>query len=658
MKKTNNRYNIAIGVIAIFLLFVICKSVAANDLPVLVPDFAERQGFIRNPFTFEAMHNIAKTGDHRGLYIDLENPNLQGMIHTGPYPFEAGETDYDYARYRKSNPLINGTGLLQIDTFFSEKYNANDWPHDQTAYKQNTTIAYRLEISDHGFFDSRVSFNGNPQIGFKKNLTITQGPFVNLVRSDKPDKAMIAFETDTVCRGQVALSIPFPGNKTPGIQFAPNVNFFEKKSGIRHEIRLSGLQSDRIYQYTVTCETNDGETAQSAVYTMRTAPKAGKGNITFAFISDSWEGVGGGERNYMGHNSHSLSRLVNHAYRMGADFFICGGDLVNGYTSSVDDFRLQLRGWKQSMAGFWRSRPVYTAMGNHEALINVFGDGSRYGIALDKWPYETSSAEAIFAEQFWNPQNGPDPSDRRRPPYRENVYHFQFGSVLFIAFNNNYWWTTNNLCKRYGGSPEGYLLVDQLGWIENTLQKAEGNRRVKFVILFAQEPVFPAGGHVKDAMWWNGNNTVKAYGYSGSEVVPAGDGILDVRNRFWKMIARSKKVAAVLTGDEHAYHRIKIDRSTPVDLPELDDLNGDGLLDRYSPNPEFTYPTWHITAGSAGAPFYARQDVPWKDSIKFFTSQTGYCFFRVHKGKLSMTFYTITGQKLDHIENLMTIKRK
>jgi hypothetical protein len=80
-------------------------------------------------------------------------------------------------------------------------------------------------------------------------------------------------------------------------------------------------------------------------------------------------------------------------------------------------------------------------------------------------------------------------------------------------------------------------------------------------------------------------------------------------------------------------------------------------LDRYSPNPEFTYPTWHITAGAAGAPFYARQDVPWQDSIQFFSSQTGYCLFTVTGRKISMTYYTITGQALDRIENLMAIKK-
>jgi hypothetical protein len=658
MKKATKFNNILILVAAYLLLLFPDQRSMAVELPVLVPDLPQRQGSIRNPITFEDLHNISQTGDQKGLYVDLRNPDLHGMIHTGPYPFETGETDYDYARFRSSNPLKNGTGLLQIAKFFSDKYNANSWPRGQSDSPSTPTISYRLEIRDYGFYSGRVSFKGNPQTGFQKNLTITEGPFVNLVRSDQPQQALIAFETDNDCQGTVILSKPFRRQKK-GIdrQFLPDADVSEDKLGTRHEVRLSGLMPGHIYQYAVRCETGEGETVRSSLYSFNTAPPAGKSKISFAFISDSREGVGGGERNYMGHNFHSLSRLLNHAYRMGADLFICGGDLINGYTSSVDDFRLQLKGWKQSMAGFWRSRPVYTAMGNHEALLNIFADGSKYGISLDKWPYNTASAEAIFAEQFWNPQNGPTPSDTRRPPYSENVYQFQFGPVLFIAFNNNYWWTTNRQCKNYGGSPEGYVMWDQLAWIEKILQQAERNRKVKFIVLFAQEPVFPAGGHVQDAMWWNANNNIKAYQYNGTEVVAAGDGIIDVRNRFWKAIARSKKVAAVLTGDEHAYHRIKIDGSIPVGVPDLDDLNGDGILDQFSPNPDFTYPTWHVTAGSAGAPYYARQDVPWKNGIQFFSSQTGYCLFKVSGRKISMTFYTITGQKLDHIENLMAVKK-
>ncbi len=658
MKKITMIDNIAIILMVALPLLVPFQKAMADDLPVLVPDFPQREGSIRNPVTFTDMHNINQTGDHIGLYVDLNNPSLQGNIYTGPYPFEIGVADYDYARYRGFNPLKNGSGVLQINKFFSEKYNANAWPYGQAGSQPTLTIAYRLEISGYGFYDSVVSFKGHPDIGFQKNLTITEGPFVTMARSDEPHRLMIAFETDEICQGQVDVATTSPRQKRHSRQFTAEKLFTETEPSKCHEIWLSGLSPDHRYEYMVQCANEKGDSVRSSVYSFVTAPSPGKGNITFAFVSDSREGVGGGERNYMGHNFRSLNRLAIDAYRRGADLFILGGDLVNGYTSSIEDFRLQLKGWKQSIAGFWRSKPVYTGMGNHEALINVFDDGSKYGISLDKWPYETSSAEAIFAEQFWNPENGPINLNPRRPFYKENVYHFMYGPVLFIAFNNNYWWTTNKECKSYGGSREGYIMADQLSWIERILKKAERNRKVKFVILFAQEPVFPAGGHIHDAMWWHGNNNIRAYVYNGRNVVPAGNGIIEVRNRLWKAVSGSSKVAAVLVGDEHAYHRVKIDSSTPVGIPEKDDVDGDGFLDRYSSEPDFTYPTWHITAGTAGAPFYAQQKVPWENYIVFFSSQTGYCLFKVDDGKMSMTFCTITGQALDHIDDLMAIKRK
>ena len=84
MRKIQRRNNMTVGVIAIFMLFIFCNSFASDDLPVRVPDFTERRGWIRNPFTFEALHNISKIGDKKGLYIDLGNPKLQGVIHAGP----------------------------------------------------------------------------------------------------------------------------------------------------------------------------------------------------------------------------------------------------------------------------------------------------------------------------------------------------------------------------------------------------------------------------------------------------------------------------------------------------------------------------------------------------------------------------------------------
>ncbi len=630
-----------------FLLTGISGNVQAQNLPVIVPNGSPDENYgIRNPYPFEVIHNIVgPSTDGKGLLLDLGDSLLQGRIYTGPYPFEAGESDYDYARYRYYMPLENGAGTLRIDKYFQDKYNANFWPEGQ-GEAGTMTLGYRLDLGDLGFYDSVVSFSNDS--GYAKDLTILEGPFVTMVTSDDPSKIVIAFETDESCIGKVEISRPYPSHARYRGSFIPRANF-DGSNTRNHEIPVTGLRPGMRYHYRVW----GGGSTHSSVYSFQSAPRPGAGNVSIAFASDSREGIGGGEQNYMGLNFFSMSRLANDAYRKGADFFLFGGDLVNGYTASTDDFRMQFRGWKQAMAGFWRSKAIYPAMGNHEALLKAYPDAR-----LDNWPYETDSAEAIFAEQFFNPLNGPNPADSRRPTYKENLFHFQYGPVLCIAFNNNYWYTNHNMEETYGGSPEGYMMEDQLEWVEDILEGAESDSTIRYILLYAQEPVFPCGGHVKDAMWYSGDNNVRAYvkDEGTGQVIPAGEGIIDVRNRFWKAIAQSSKVAAVLTGDEHCYHRTLIDNTTPVGMPDIDDLNGNGILDdgQYSPNPEFSHPTWHITAGTAGAPYYAREDTPWQPVAV--SSQFGYCLFKAGEDKISMTFYSITGQEVECIDDLMAIK--
>ena len=105
----------------------------------------------------------------------------------------------------------------------------------------------------------------------------------------------------------------------------------------------------------------------------------------------------------MGVNYVTLERLCSIAYSKGAQFLAVGGDLVNGYTAVPSDFDLQLHAWKQATLGFWNERPVYAAMGNHEALMRVFKDGSQYGAEVDRWPISTERAEAAFARWFNHP---------------------------------------------------------------------------------------------------------------------------------------------------------------------------------------------------------------------------------------------------------------
>ena len=634
-------------------------------LPVKVPQAEPGQKGIRNPLTFAQVRNITGVSrDGTGLFLDLQDETLFGTVYSGPYPFEGQESDYDTMRFRLSKPIVKGRTIIPCTPFIEQaKINANDWP------QPHMTVAYRLELYQRGgdnlkplgFYDSLVSFrkqkttrpaNKKSPQRIQKTLTIVEGPFVSLLTSDDPTQALLAWQTDQPSTCLVHIQ---PEGSPLDSPDKPNTRWTQKASPdgttYQHEMHLTDLTPNTNYTYSIHCQTPEGDSAAMGPYTFRTASLPGEGKVVFAFVSDSREGVGGGEEASMGHNAKVLKYVAQDAYRKGAQFFIVGGDLVNGYTTATEDFRLQMRGWKQSLSGFWRTRPVYPVMGNHEALLNLID-----GISFDKWPYVTDSAEAVFADNFWNPTNGPTPSDPRRPTYKENVYSFQNGPVLCIGYNNNYWWTSNDKCASVGGCPEGYLLEDQLQWIEAELARAELDPTIRYILLYGQEPVFPCGGHVGDCMWWNGNNTLRAHTYTDGKIISEKTGMIEVRNRFWGALARSTKVAAVLAGDEHEYHRLRVDRHTPVGVMALDDTNGNNRLDdgRISPNPDFKYAVWQITAGTAGAPYYAREDTPWKPS--FLSSQAGYCLFEADDKKISVTYYTITGQKLDYVENLMANK--
>jgi hypothetical protein len=640
------------GLILLIALSLSVSAVSEEDLPILVPDGTPTDARIRNRIPIKDLHAAIQgpTADGAGLVVDLGDETLEGWVYSGPYPFEDGEADYDYERYRLRSPITKGRGAIPVAPLLIPALNANEWPKGQTEFTATPAVAYRYELWRRGKerIDNLGFFGGVVNVRFEKekvvpNLTILEGPFVTGLTSDQPDRATIVWRTDRECEGVV---------ETVG----DNVRITNSKTGKggRHVITLLGLHPDRSYLYRVVSKTKDGEEVHSSSYLFTTPPAKGKGEVKFAFASDSREGVGGGERAYMGTNRHVLSRVANDAYQRGADLVIFGGDLVNGYTSDPADFRMQLRAFKEIWSGFWRTRPVYPAMGNHETLLRAFATEGKRGVWLDRWPYATESAEAVFADEFWNPGNGPVPSDPRRPPYAENVYSFHWGPILFVAFNNNYWWTSNREVPKHGGCPEGYMLDDQLKWIEATLTRAAKDEDVRFVVLYAQEPVFPGAGHVRDAMWWNGDNRVRAFARKGEKLEPLGPGIIDVRNRFWKAVSGCRKSAVVLVGDEHAYLRTRIDATTPVGVPAKDDTNGDGVLDRQSPNPEFRHPTWQVTSGNAGAPHYNRQPTPWK--VQKVSSQPGYCLFETAGNRISLTAYTTTGQRLDHVEDLMAIK--
>ena len=636
------------------LLFFLLNSIwivsasSADNLPVIEPELAiVPYSVFQNVITSEQMNNMVD-GNEEGLTLDLLNPDLSGKIYFSQYPFEAGDSGYDYTYYTdKIGSLSQGSGILPIFNLYRTKYDANDWL-GRGISTATPTAAYRLKLFQAGkgyagLYGSRVSFNYEDG-AFRKMPTIVLGPYVTMVSSDDPESMVIVWETDEPSFGQVS--------------FGSLVYKEEKGAITKHSVKISGLTPNAEYEYYVESVSPDGRKVTSNTYTTHTAPQKGQGPVTFAYGSDSYHGVGGGERAYMGVNAYILNQISANARRQGADFLIFGGDLVEGYSSDKENFAFQLRTWKQVMGGFWRTSPVYPGMGNHEFVWNYYEDDS----VLAKWPYNTDSGEAVFASEFYNPTNGPAVSDSRRPTYQENVYHFQYGPVLVISFNNTYWASgfTDSVYETYGGNPLGYIMEDQLAWIEERLNTAENDPSVKFIFLFGHAPVFPYMSHIGDGMWYRGDNKMRPYtkNETSGKLEPEALGIVQVRDRFWKAIAQSAKVAAVLTSHEHGYHRTLISNTTPVGVFPDDDTDGDGKLDKYSPNPEFVNPTWHIMCGGGGSPYNAEgvEPTPWKPERT--TSHYGYVLINAEDDKVSMEF--VGGpvfEVLDRVDDLMAVKK-
>jgi hypothetical protein len=551
-----------------------------------------------------------RDGNRGGLELDLsgvgklldgttvEAKDLVGKVWLGPYPFEAAETGFRYVRYRKSAAIRGGKGTLPIASLLREKYNSEQWTdHGTVAVRVELTLAKEGPDRSLGAVDTIVSWRLEDG-AFRVAPTIVEGPLVGMITSDDPTRAVVSLR----------VSEPMP--VTIEVEGAGRVaRVTSEEESRRHEVALTGLSPSTSYRYRVLL----GETP-GCWHTMRTAPVPGGGPVRFGFLSDSREGVGGGDLAHMGVNRRALEMLSAVAYREGAQFLLMGGDLVNGYTTVKRDFEAQLEAWKRGLTGYWSERPVYPTIGNHEALLRVFRDAEGRRLAVDRWPYATDSAEAVFEREFVNPRNGPEPSDPRRPTYLENVYWFRYGPMMLVAFNNNYW--VSYAASRVGGAPEGIILDDQMRWLEAVLDRAEADPTVHHVILYSQEPVVPCGGHVDDAMWYRGNNTVRAYetGEDG-KLRAASPGILDIRNRFVRLMASRPKVAAVLAGDEHGYHRLLVDRRVPLGDPPRDDRDGDGRIEwpeePCSPLADLGHPVLYFISGGAGAPYYAEETTPW-----------------------------------------------
>lgn len=542
----------------------------------------------------------------------------RGTVHYGF--IKHGDGRYNLPVFFKdSSEISGGKASINIADDLTGRYNMVDWRTEEKG-----TLGYRVVDEKGNFlYDGKIAFTGTGP--FKVDTTIIQGPFLNKVG---PWGATISFETNVPTRGRISIN---------------GKVFSDSGELTKHEIPVHGLSPKTVYEYTAF--TDKGCHKETREF--ETWPTPGSRTpFVFAFTSDSRSGQGGGERDIRGVNAYMMKKIMALVTAKGAAFLQFTGDLIYGYRNRVPEQRLEYFNWKRAIEPWAGSIPVIAAMGNHESLIYLWDDGSELGMVCDRFPYESESTEAIFAEAFVNPENGPDTEDGAWydpspekvdfPTYKESVFHYIHGNVSVVVLNSDYWYSYALPEKTYlGGNPHGYIMDNQLEWLKKTLDRLEGDSDIDFVFVTHHAPVFPNAAHVDDAMWYGGSNDPRPY--VGGK--PLNRGIIERRDEYWKILMEHPKVVSVLTGDDHNYNRLLVRRGMDIYDEE-----------KYTPSSplELTRPILQINDGAAGAPYHGREQTPWYDHVKGFTTQNAVVFFHID-GK-DMQIEVVNPDTLETIE--------
>jgi len=535
-------------------------------------------------------------GTERGLRFDFGMPDLDGILYYG-LRHDPATLRYNYPVLGKHSTRIKG-GVAEVDFLKSMrgKYDFVNW--------QTTgliRLGYRI-VNERGtiLLDGKVTVVGTGP--FRVDTSIISGPYVNLVTDSS---AVVSFWTSFPCQATVR-------SGEQGAQTASLARY--------HELPLTGLAPDTEHPYTVTVG------AYADTYTLRTAPRPGsRAPFTFAYASDSRANNGGGERNIKGHNGYILKKVAALAAYRDTRFFTFTGDLIDGYTHDEQEIELEYFNWKRTLEPYAKYIPFIPGFGNHEVLVNKYQNDSGWAW-VNKFPYADSSSEIVFARNFVNPTNGPSTEDGSAidpepdvvnfPPYEETAFHYRWDNVAVISLSSNYWFSPSTNSRDWvDGNPHGYVMDNQLRWLEEVVAQYEADATIDHVFLTIHTPIFPCGGHVKDDMWYSGNNAIRPV----VQGKPVEYGIIERRDQILDIVCnKSTKVAAALTGDEHNYSLVKIDDALPRypegwDKPRL-------TIDR---------PIYQINNGAAGAPYYGKEPTPWSERIEEFSTQNAVVFFHV-----------------------------
>ncbi len=545
-------------------------------------------------------------GDATGILLDFKAKELTGKI-------TYGFIDYANSKhpvpvwFKRSAYIKAGKTKIDIKKNLSGRYDMIHWEKNGYGVLSFRIFNKKNEI----LYDGIVSFKYENK-KFIVTASIIDGPHVSKLTSNS---VVIWFNTDKAIKANIEVE---------------SKKFSDTKATTHHEIEITGLQPNKTYEYTVNYD------GLKQKYTFKTAPKTGSRKpFVFAYASDSRAGNGGGERDFNGANAYIAKKIMALASYNNAAFLQFTGDMINGYSSSIDRTELEYANWKRAIEPFSHHFPVIATVGNHEVIGKRFvSKEDNFKQFVTGFPFETESSAAVFANNFVNPENGPlsednsacdpDKSTIDFPPYSETVFYYTYDNVAVVVLNSNYLYTptlTNDITA--GGNLHGYIMDNQLKWLEETILKLEKDKNVDHIFVTQHTPAFPNGGHVGDDMWYYGNNKFRPI-IAGKKVEK---GIIERRDQYLDiLINKSTKVVAILTGDEHNYNKVKIS-------PDVNIYPKNYKYNKFKRNRTI----WQINNGAAGAPYYAQdKSTPWTKAVSGFSTQNALVLFYVEGKKVKV----------------------
>jgi len=533
-------------------------------------------------------------GVEGGILLEFKK-DFEGTVIYGLYPDE--DMEYKNAVFFKRHISIeNRKAFIDIAKNLSGVYDMANWEA-----KGKSRIRYRvLDNKNNIITNKNVAFSVKDGM-FSIETSITAGPFIT---SLSPNSMTITLWT----------------NREDAVNLLINDTKYISEKTKKHVFKIDNLKAETEYKYVVSFKEDYFKSK------IKTAPNNNaKAKFSFAFASDSRGGTQLGESHLGGHNAYIMRKIAALLTYKNVDFLQFTGDMIDGYKSDDQEIRLEYTNWLRTMSPYMHSTAMNVGVGNHEVLMKVFGNPENY-IAIDNYPFETNSSEAVFAEFFENSSNGPksedgsayDPNPNKDdfPSYDKNVYSYTFGNTAMIVLNSNYLYTPNHrIIPQIGGNVHGYIMDNQLKWLAEQIEGFEKDENIRHVFVTIHTPAFPNGGHTKNDMWYNGDNSIRPY-IAGKAVEK---GIIERRDEFLDILVnKSSKFRILLTGDEHNYTRLHIDNDSKI-YPK--DWKGE----RLKLNREFV----QIVNGAAGAPYYAKEIMPWTDDLDVFSSQYALVFFHI-----------------------------